>query len=851
MAFYDMQAVRSAAAPRWVEILSQIGAIRPDWLDGRSHPCPKCGGKDRFRLIDREAGAVLCNQCFRSGNGDGFAALQWLTGHPFSAILPRVAAACGISPIAKSKAAEIDPAKDLEFRDWNESIVSLWCLKKPGILPQALRAVGARLATYRKHHTVIALPVWGEHLDQADPVGWCLFAANGVTLPKFSKDKKTEQVKVKLTYGSRPGVIGVVRRGSLGIKTEGPTDLLALLSLADLPPDLTAVCNANGAGENPDNTPWIAELFRGMSTWVVQDCDIPGQQGATEVPRADGTFRPGWSPCIARTASECRNVVLPYPIAKDHGPDLRDWLREPHTFADLSTLASGFSAVPPAPLTITPPKVNEGVDDPHRLARVNLDRYGRHKEGATIRYWRDEWFTWKPERGCYRTIGLQELRAKVIGAIKEEFDRVNLEEIEDYQEKKKAGEITPENDKGPPIAKKISQSLIANVLAAMADLTLVSSSIEPMTWLGEDGSRQRRNFVALVNGVLDIDQVMKGGTVEECLQPHSPRWFSTVRLPYRFDSEAKCPKWEAFLEKNLELDPERIKLLQEWAGYCLLPDTGEQKFLVLEGEGSNGKSVYMAAITALLGEPNCSHIPLEIFGDRFAKSQTIGKLVNISADVGELDKVAEGYLKSFTSGDVMYFDRKGISGLDCTPTARLMVACNNRPRFSDRSSGVWRRMLLVPFRVEIQRHERVRNMDKPWWWEQSGELPGIFNWALMGLARLRAQGGFTESQLSVEALEDYRIESNPAREFLLDNCELASGIGVKSSFVYSLYVHWCQQTGHRPLNDRSFGKEIYRCFKNVERKKVGSRAERYWVYQGLGFSCDEICGQKTYEGNIF
>jgi putative DNA primase/helicase len=60
----------------------------------------------------------------------------------------------------------------------------------------------------------------------------------------------------------------------------------------------------------------------------------------------------------------------------------------------------------------------------------------------------------------------------------------------------------------------------------------------------------------------------------------------------------------------------------------LLPDTGQQSFLVLEGEGANGKSVYMAGLEAMLGEDNCSHVPLELFGDRFSRTQTLGKLAN-------------------------------------------------------------------------------------------------------------------------------------------------------------------------------------------------------------------------------
>jgi putative DNA primase/helicase len=373
-----------------------------------------------------------------------------------------------------------------------------------------------------------------------------------------------------------------------------------------------------------------------------------------------------------------------------------------------------------------------------------------------------------------------------------------------------------------------------------------------MTWISDKtGQRSRRNLIAMANGLIDLDALLEGKPSSECILPHSPEWFSSIRLPYAFDKNAQAPKWLAFLERNLEMDLDRINLLQEWAGYLLLPDTGQQKFLVLEGDGSNGKSVYCAAIAGMLGSENCSHVPLEQFGERFSKTQTLGKLVNICADVGELDKVAEGYLKSFTSGDVMFFDRKGIAGVECIPTARLMFACNNRPRFSDRSSGIWRRMLIIPWMLEIAVSERVPNMDKAWWWEQQGELPGIFLWALRGLVRLRQQGRFTESLLSKEAVEEYREESNPARAFLKDHCEASSASAIHSSFLYEHYGRWAARNGYRPLSERVFGKEVRRVFPKVERKKGGGRTDRYWYYQGINFSVDEICGEKTSDSQLF
>lgn len=47
--------------------------------NGRHGPCPKCGGKDRFRLDDLDGrGTWICSQC---GNGDGLDLVKLITGY--------------------------------------------------------------------------------------------------------------------------------------------------------------------------------------------------------------------------------------------------------------------------------------------------------------------------------------------------------------------------------------------------------------------------------------------------------------------------------------------------------------------------------------------------------------------------------------------------------------------------------------------------------------------------------------------------------------------------------------------------------------------------------------------------
>jgi P4 family phage/plasmid primase-like protien len=457
------------------------------------------------------------------------------------------------------------------------------------------------------------------------------------------------------------------------------------------------------------------------------------------------------------------------------------------------------------------PLAGKEPNDPSRLARLFLGKKYTHPEGYTLRNWRDEWWRWQD--GAYRPVKEGELRSEVWAEVQADFDsRTGF---------------------------KLSTTLITNVLGAIASLTTVPGDVEQPSWLGAEEGKRASERIGMKNGLLDLAALWTGqGTDDGLLLPHTPQWFSRVCLPYDFDSAAQCPQWQAFLQKNLEGDADRIALIQEWCGYCLTADTSQQRFLVLEGEGCNGKSVACAVLTALLGQANVSHVPLEGFAQRFALTQTIGKLANIASEVGEIDRVAEGVLKSFTSGDRMMFDRKNIDPIEALPTARLVLATNNRPRFSDRSDGIWRRLLLLPFRVQIQEKDRVYGMDKPDWWLVQGEMPGIFNWAVDGLRRLKAQKRFTESQLCRDAKEDYKAECNSARQFLKEHCcqgPTDAKHAVPTSQLYNGYRDWAQDNGCQPVNSANFGRAVVQLFKNVEKKRIGSDGNRQQVYSGIHY----------------
>lgn len=850
---YDIGQVKSLAIGRWIELLN----VDPEFLDTKHHPCPKqcspdAGGRDRFRALDDfySSGAVVCNKCFNSRNGDGLATYAWFNNCSFSEALEAVATKLGIAPNkvsqgkgngkASSKKANEKPRKSLDelfsIQPWNESLANIFCVRKGGIVASSLVAVGA-VITKHFDSIVMSLPIRNA---AAEIIGYTSANVSGgkLIIPGESPEAQSEVVSWKNSIPTKTkGIIATANlfdpalRSSITriYKTEGPSDLLAIIPF--LQPGEGAFCNPSGAGENPLNFAWLLDWLAGKQVVVIHDRDKAGVDGALG---NTSKSKQGWAPWAAERAAEVRNVDLPFPLVESHGKDFRDWVSGGGTADGFKSLINSAKVIKKAGSFFV-----EDDDDPHRLARVNLENY-QVKHGRKLVYWRDEWYRWKD--GKYAKIELTELRAKVSNAIRSEFEQLWPGKLQKYLNWKSSDQYSEFRDKGPPSVQKVTRNLVSNVIGAMEGMCAISGTIEMPSWIPD---RSRPHYVAMGNGILDLELVCDGKPMEEFLLPHSPNWFSTFQLRYNYSKDAGCPKWLAYLEFVMGGDRDRIAILQEWAGYLLTSANDHQKFMAFEGEGQNGKTVYFAAIRAMLGEENVSSVALENFDGRFDLADTLGKAANISADVGDIDFVAEGMLKQFTGGDTMQFDRKNRQPISARPTAKLMLSWNKRPRFRDRSKGLWRRMILVPFQVPITAEKRVMGMDNPQWWIDSGEAPGILRWAIVGLDRLKTNRAFTSSDICNQMIEDYQQDTNPAKEFLMDHCEFIDNEDyvIECTWLYKLYSMWCIANGNRPLANNSFGKEIVKIFPGVIRCRQFYAVDnsRPWVYKKLKFTVDKIC----------
>jgi P4 family phage/plasmid primase-like protien len=399
------------------------------------------------------------------------------------------------------------------------------------------------------------------------------------------------------------------------------------------------------------------------------------------------------------------------------------------------------------------------------------------------------------------------MQAQVTRFIKVEFDRLR---------------VTDQNN----FAKRVTNTLVANVfnfILAEPDLLLSHITQAPAWAEGGDG----RRYISLQNGRIGIDDVGRGAV--KAVHPHTPHWFTTVRLPYDYDPNATCPRWEAFLDTMFAGDRERIEFVREWFGYAVTGDVSQQKFLIVVGQGGNGKKVLLETLEALVGAENCSAVALEDFKSEFHLSETLGKSLNIVSEIGDVQKLPEGRLKAFVSGDKMSFNRKYRDPVSVCPTARLVFATNEVPRFSDKSEGIWRRLIILPCDVVIPEERQDKLLPQ----KIREELPGILNWALKGAGAVREREYFAIPSASKRAIEGHRQESSPARRFLTGHCEVDPNGHVPTEMLYKIYRQWSLDMGHPPLSDNQFGNEVKAVFPAVDKRRPQENGARVATYFGI------------------
>lgn len=311
-------------------------------------------------------------------------------------------------------------------------------------------------------------------------------------------------------------------------------------------------------------------------------------------------------------------------------------------------------------------------------------------------------------------------------------------------------------------------------------------------------------MINLNNGIYHLGKNVK--------YPHHPDHYLTTMLPFDYDPLAKCPTWNRYLRSTFVLDDgtfdcEMANLVQEAMGYSLTTSVEHQIMFWCYGEGSNGKGTLFHVIEKLLGS---GRMELNVNGfshNHYQLAMLAGKRVATSAEVNQADRLAEdATIKALVAGDPLQVRMIKQEPFEMLPTVKLWWSMNRLPPIDETSTGVWRRIRIIPFYKQFSESEKIRDMKE----RLDKELPGIFNWALEGLKRVRANGHICIPQRAAEVKAEYQRESNIVQVFVEEACKRDANESIPRPALYSAFKQWSMDNGYRIRSSAVMGQELKR-----------------------------------------
>lgn len=290
-----------------------------------------------------------------------------------------------------------------------------------------------------------------------------------------------------------------------------------------------------------------------------------------------------------------------------------------------------------------------------------------------------------------------------------------------------------------------------------------------------------------------------------------------------FDSDARCPRFMAFLEQIVPSAAVR-EFLKRYFGYALTSDMREQCMLICWGKGSNGKSTLLNAMLSLMGDYGTQAAAQTWLVKRDTIPNDVaalaGKRLVISTEFNEGERIAASLLKSAIGQDTIKARFMRAEWFDMIPQFKIAFGTNHKPLIDGSDGAMVRRLRLVQFGVQVPEGERDLTLPDT----LKTELPGILNWALDGCLAWQ-RDGLTFPDEVRKSTNDYAQDSDSLGQFVLDCCERGALFASPAQPLYVAYMKWCEANGHRPLNASRFKQALIDRGHGSKRAKTGVMVE--------------------------
>jgi putative DNA primase/helicase len=335
---------------------------------------------------------------------------------------------------------------------------------------------------------------------------------------------------------------------------------------------------------------------------------------------------------------------------------------------------------------------------------------------------------------------------------------------------------------------------------------------------------------------------------------HAPEDKLTKISEVVYNPEARCERFDRFVDEIMSGDQERARFLQRSLGYALSGDTRFECLFILYGATTrNGKGTLMESVLRVMGEYGSTVRPETISMKQNISSQNptedIARLAGIRfANISEPSRgllLNAAQVKSMTGNDTLNARFLHENSFDFQPQFKIYMNTNYLPVITDMTLFSSGRIMIIPFERHFEENQQDKTLKQTFVAPENQSA--ILNWLLEGHCAVKREGLNLPESVRF-ATERYRHESDKVGLFIEDEMEPISNAEERTSAVYDRYKKWCDANGCFAENTRNF-KQILAMYGRVERKRPYAGGSETTMFIGFRLRYDTD-GFTEYKGKI-
>lgn len=318
---------------------------------------------------------------------------------------------------------------------------------------------------------------------------------------------------------------------------------------------------------------------------------------------------------------------------------------------------------------------------------------------------------------------------------------------------------------------------------------------------------------------------------------HRPDDFMTKITAFSPSLKGK-DEWDKCLYKIFG-DDEQIEYVQRICGLAAIGKVYIEALIIAYGDGGNGKSTFWNAISRTMGSycGNLSADTLTVNNRRNIKPEMAelrGKRLIMAAESQEGARLNDSIVKQLCSTDVIFAEKKYKDPFSFIPSHTLVLYTNHLPKVSASDDGIWRRLIVIPFKNKMTGPADIKNFTEVLL-EKSGEY--ILYWIIEGARKVIADNFIIKTPAVVQAaIDEYREQNDWFQQFLDECCELDPRAKESSSDLYRTYLNFCSGNNEYARSTSDFTAALDKNgFKRLRQKRL-----KYFV--GLKLKNDHDIG---------